>query len=364
VARVSVARRWASVALRGQPGPDSQSFRWPPSRLLTDPYLVWDVDLFAGAVGAVGHPAVLGEGAVQPSVTGVARGHHSDGPTSTESKPITAAPTRRSIVSISLPESFIRAADTPGQHLLAGDAWLPGRHADAEDRELPGDPVELRQRGVTVHRHMGPSSRGQVEVAAQNRRAGADLDLFEVDGLTAAMAQRHVPAGRADITDPVRLLAEHRHQIALTMVVRDNHREGDDAAGAPTRHLQGHPVARRQKTGREVDGRDPVHQQCQAIRAAAPVQPAVEPVEALRLGDASMSSHDAHGHTGAHRATRAEGPIDCAGRGISCRLANVSSPCESRFEKISSPPLPRVSQTRPGSPGPAPSGDSVNACQG
>ncbi len=54
---------------------------------------------------------------------------------------------------------------------------------------LIGDPLELRQRGVPVHRKVGPGSRCDLQVAPQDGCPVTGLDLFQVHLLAAAAAQ-------------------------------------------------------------------------------------------------------------------------------------------------------------------------------
>src|SRR5207244_4188144 len=102
------------------------------------------------------------------------------------------------------------------------------------------DPVELFERGTAIDRDVGTSSRRERQVPTQDRRPPFRSDLLEVQGLTPPMAQhRSAPSG-PHVAYPVRVLAEHRHEIALAFVVRDHHRERDDTAAAPSPNLQ-HP---------------------------------------------------------------------------------------------------------------------------
>jgi len=96
---------------------------------------------------------------------------------------------------------------------------------DPEDRVLTGDPLELRQRGVPVHRQVRPGSRGDREVAPQDGRPVTGLHLLQAHLLAAAAAQDRAAAGRADVAHPVRVLAEHRHQVPPALVLSDYHRE-------------------------------------------------------------------------------------------------------------------------------------------
>lgn len=54
------------------------------------------------------------------------------------------------------------------------------------------------------------------------RRIGArasGVDLFEADGLAPVMTQDSPATGDADVVHPVRVLAEHRHQVELALVL-------------------------------------------------------------------------------------------------------------------------------------------------
>src|SRR5512132_308638 len=52
------------------------------------------------------------------------------------------------------------------------------------------------------------------------------------------MPQHHSSLGRTDVTDPVRVLAEHRHEIALALAVRLDHWERNQTAAAAAAHLE------------------------------------------------------------------------------------------------------------------------------
>jgi hypothetical protein len=104
--------------------------------------------------------------------------------------------------------------------------------------EVLGDLLELLQRGVQVHGYVRSGPGGDGQVATQDRRSRPGLDLFEVHILGMATSQYRPSAGRPDVVHPARLLAEHRHQVALAFIVGDDHRERDGATAAPPSHLQ------------------------------------------------------------------------------------------------------------------------------
>src|SRR5450755_4803844 len=73
---------------------------------------------------------------------------------------------------------------------------------DAEDRNLRRDLLEFTQRGMAIDRDVGPGSRCQVQVPAQDRRPGSRRDLLEANDLAAAMAQHRPPVGGPDVVHP------------------------------------------------------------------------------------------------------------------------------------------------------------------
>src|SRR5450631_2064562 len=112
------------------------------------------------------------------------------------------------------------------------------RGGDPEYGEVLGDLLELLQRCMPVHRYVrsGPGCDGQV--ATQDRRSRPGLDLFKVHSLGISTSQYRPSAGRTDVLHPARLLAEHRHQVALAFIVGDDHWERNGATAAPPSHLQ------------------------------------------------------------------------------------------------------------------------------
>jgi hypothetical protein len=107
---------------------------------------------------------------------------------------------------------------------------------DAEDRNLGRDLLELLHGGVAIDGNVSASSGCAGEVTAQDRRSSSRIDILEAHSFSAAMTQDGATIGRSHVEDPVRVLAEHRHEIALTIVLGYDHRKRDDAARAPSRH--------------------------------------------------------------------------------------------------------------------------------
>src|SRR6266545_7381177 len=103
-------------------------------------------------------------------------------------------------------------------------------------------PLSRRPITSTADEYLNPT--GDFQVTPQDRGAGVRINFLEAHDLAAAMAQHHSSPGRTDVTDPVRVLAEHRHEIALTLVVGHDHRERNQTAAAAAAHLEGEQAAR------------------------------------------------------------------------------------------------------------------------
>ena len=121
------------------------------------------------------------------------------------------------------PRAFPRVADP--------DLRVDDR-ADPEHREPVGHLRELRERRPAVHRDVRATARCDLQVPPQDRRPGGRVDLVEQHRLGDTVAQDRVPARGPHVVHPARALAEHRHEVALTLVARYHHRQGDDPAGA------------------------------------------------------------------------------------------------------------------------------------
>jgi hypothetical protein len=88
------------------------------------------------------------------------------------------------------------------------------------------------------------------------------------------MAQHGPSTGGANVEQPVRILAEHRDQIPLTLVIRHDERKREHSAGAAAGHFQRHEMLR-QQPGRVDDSPAPVEQSCKAVGTATRVHPSL-----------------------------------------------------------------------------------------
>ena len=88
-----------------------------------------------------------------------------------------------------------------------------------------GDLLELLQWRALIDGKVSTPARSHLEVALQDRGTHARIDLFKHDVLASAVPQRGLASSRTDIAGPVRLLAKHRHEVPLSVVLRDHHRE-------------------------------------------------------------------------------------------------------------------------------------------
>jgi hypothetical protein len=65
-------------------------------------------------------------------------------------------------------------------------------------------------------------ARGDVAVGFQNRTSFRDGNFGKLHGARTAALDEGVSARGADVTYPLRALAEHRDQVALPVVLRDD----------------------------------------------------------------------------------------------------------------------------------------------
>ena len=86
-----------------------------------------------------------------------------------------------------------------------------------------------------------------------------DRDLGELHGARPAALDDGLSASRADVTHPVRTLAEHRDQVAVPVVPRDDEDVGAEAAAAPAFDPQSEEYSRRQAEARQPGPR-PAHE--------------------------------------------------------------------------------------------------------
>src|SRR5439155_20554519 len=84
----------------------------------------------------------------------------------------------------------------------------------------------------------GPSSGRALQVPTQDRRPSLYRDVLEAEASRRPLAEHGPAAGSLHVVKPVRALTEHRHQVTLVLVIRDQHRKRDDAAAAPSPDLE------------------------------------------------------------------------------------------------------------------------------
>src|ERR1700739_1824839 len=95
---------------------------------------------------------------------------------------------------------------------------------DPEDGVVVGDALEVTEGRTAVDREERTCSGGQLEVTAQDRGTLIG-EVFHRGNVFTPSASQHRAAVGAQVTHPVRPLAEHGHQIALALIVHDNYRE-------------------------------------------------------------------------------------------------------------------------------------------
>jgi hypothetical protein len=66
---------------------------------------------------------------------------------------------------------------------------------------------------------------GDLEVAPQDRRPQARLDLLQDNALAPTVAQHRSSTGRPDVCHPCRSFTEHRDEVPLVLMVCDDHRK-------------------------------------------------------------------------------------------------------------------------------------------
>ena len=85
---------------------------------------------------------------------------------------------------------------------------------------------------------MWPGARRDLQVAAQDRRAIAEVNVVEVDNLASAVPKDGMAVRSFEIEDPVGARTEHRDQVALPAIIGDHDREPNDAASSAAADFQ------------------------------------------------------------------------------------------------------------------------------
>jgi hypothetical protein len=94
---------------------------------------------------------------------------------------------------------------------------------DPKDWNATGNRREVSERRVPVHTDMWTGTGGEFQIPAKDRRPLVNRHVLQKHGFTRP-APEHSPAlGRPNIANPVRPLAEHCDEVALTVPVGDHH---------------------------------------------------------------------------------------------------------------------------------------------
>jgi len=185
---------------------------------------------------------------------------------------------------------------------------------------------------LPVHPQLCPGAGSEREITPQDRRAVTNRDLHQAHGPGTGMPQHHMVLGRTDVAHPVRVVAEHRHQI----VVGDHQRQRDEPARATPGHLHRDQALRCQPR-RGGEHLLPNHHACQAARAAAAVHPPVEPAQRTCGVVTPPGSHPPR--TTPHSHTRTGNPD------VACLIVSTMVP--SLLLAGAGQPTPLVRQTPP-----------------
>jgi hypothetical protein len=109
---------------------------------------------------------------------------------------------------------------------------------DAKDWNLIGDRREIVQRRAAVYTDMWTRSRGERQIAAQDRRSFRRHDVRQNYGFSVSVPKHSPALSRPNVANPVRSLPEHRDEISLAVPVGDHHRDRQGTATAPSHHLE------------------------------------------------------------------------------------------------------------------------------
>jgi hypothetical protein len=123
---------------------------------------------------------------------------------------------------------------------------------DPKDGVLIYDSLEVVKRRAAVDREKRTCSRRQLKISPQDRSALVGQVLHQSDVFALTVPQHRTAVG-TQVSHPVALLAEHGHQVALTLVVGDHHRERNRPSRLVAAYFKcGGPV--RSNTGRKSQG--------------------------------------------------------------------------------------------------------------
>jgi hypothetical protein len=80
--------------------------------------------------------------------------------------------------------------------------------------------------------------RSERKIAPKDRRAVRGRDKSQLDGLACAVSKDRATVSSPNVANPARTITEHRDKISLALPVGHDDRERDDAAAAPSHHLE------------------------------------------------------------------------------------------------------------------------------
>ena len=130
----------------------------------------------------------------------------------------------------------------------------------------------------------GRGPRCKLQVALENRGTGAWINLLETHRFAATtVAENRLAPSCADVGHPVHVLPEHRHEIALPLVIGDHHRERSAPATKPTADLE-RVQSLRSEPGCSHPPPDAVQEPRHTVRPATSIHPPVELVRHRAIG--------------------------------------------------------------------------------
>jgi hypothetical protein len=126
---------------------------------------------------------------------------------------------------------------------------------------------------VAVDRDVRAGSRREREVTPKDRRPSLEGDVLQEHTFALAMTDHGPAPGGPNVPHPACRLTEHGDEVALTLPVGDHHRAGEEAAAAPSHHLETGSAPGSDPSPEDQRPR-PVLESGEGTGASAPVQPA------------------------------------------------------------------------------------------
>src|ERR1700736_479838 len=128
------------------------------------------------------------------------------------------------------------AALPTGVALISGKHYASDSWGDPKHWILLDDPLEVTQWRPAVDRKEWAGAGCELEISAQDRGAITGEVLHQGHVLARAPLQNSMIVG-AQVAHPVRLVAHHGHQVAVTLVGDDNDGKRDLAPGLAASNL-------------------------------------------------------------------------------------------------------------------------------